>query len=85
MIIVSVAYVICYFPNNIYFIIVDPATAMTTGIYAVKHEGVKDELFRLMAACRTCRVGGNVVAVALGNTGNTSGSVQTSRPKQTQP
>jgi len=103
MIIVSVAYVICFFPNHFYFIIVDASTHTSTGlyvgyfatvflsylylcmnpfIYAIKHEGVKEELFRLMAVCRKRRVGGNVVDVALGNTGNTSASVQTNRPGQ---
>jgi len=101
MIIVSVAYVICFFPYNIYFIIVDASTStdlyvgysatvflsylylcMNPFIYAIKHEGVKKELFRLMTVCRKRRVSGNIVDVALGNTGNNPGGVQTNRPQQ---
>jgi len=105
MIIVSVAYVICFFPYNIYFIIVNAATQTSTGlhvgyyatvflsyvylcmnpfIYAIKHEGVKEELVRLMAVavCRKRRVDGNVVDIELKNIGYNSGSVQTNRPQQ---
>jgi len=74
MLFVSVAFVICWFPNSIYFMIVDnteQSTSLFIGyyptvflaylnicmnpfIYAIKHDGVKDRLARLMM-CHKCK------------------------------
>ena len=102
MIIVSVAYVICFFPGNVLFIIITVQTSTSTSlfvgyyasvvlnyiyicmnpfIYAIKHEGVKEELARLLQACRKC-THGNVVEDATRNTSNNSGNVTANRAQQ---
>jgi len=102
MIIISVAYVICFFPNNIYFFIVGNTIQTSADfyvgyyatvflsyiyicinpfIYAVKHDGVKEELARLLQACRKC-THRNVVEDATRNTGNNSGNVTANRAQQ---
>jgi len=91
MIIVSTTFIICWFPNNIYFMIVDTSaqtsnlyvgyfftvfmvylnTCMNPFIYALKHDGVKQRLARMM----TCRKGVTVETVS-GTTGNSTGGTQ---------
>ena len=100
MIIVSVAFVVCWFPISFYFIVVDN-TAQTASdvfagyyatvflsylyicmnpfIYAIKHEGVKEKLARLMVWRK--RVGVLAVTDAPGtnrNAGNITGGTQRS-------
>jgi len=94
MIIVSVAFVICWFPNNIYFVVATNTahtgylytgyfftifmaylnTCMNPFIYALKHEGVKERLSRLMTRLRCKKVTPSVA---------TSSSVNSSRTQQT--
>jgi len=98
MIIVSVAFVICWFPNNIYFMIMD--NAMQTGtslvyvgylptiflaylnncmnpfIYAMKHEGVKEKLARLIV-CHKCKRPAAVANDSRGVSNHPSGTQQT--------
>ena len=123
MIIVSVAFVICWFPSSIYFVLVD-ITAQTSGeqfvgyhatvfltylyictptrnlywlgshdevyrsylyicmnpfIYAVKHEGVKEKLARLLTRCKRSHV------IAVGDTsgGGSVGSRNNTRQPRT--
>jgi len=101
MIIVSVAFVVCWFPISFYFIVVDN-TAQTASdvfagyyatvflsylyicmnpfIYAIKHEGVKETLVRLMV-CRKRRVAVASVADAPGSnvdSANVAGRTQQS-------
>ena len=91
MIIVSTTFIICWFPNNIYFMIVDTSaqtsnlyvgyfftvfmvylnTCMNPFIYALKHDGVKQRLARMM----TCRKGVTIETVS-GTTGNSTGGTQ---------
>jgi len=92
MIIVSVAFIICWCPSNIYFMIVDNTTqtsslfvgyyptvfmaylniSMNPFIYAMKHEGVKEKLARLMI-CHKCK---RLTAVAGDQGGRNTGGTQ---------
>jgi len=79
MIIVSVTFIVCWFPGSIYFLIVDITSQMQTGslfvgyfftvfmmylnvsinpfIYALKHDGVKQRLARLIICHKGVTVG----------------------------
>ena len=97
MIIVSVSYVICFFPTITCYLIANSQTSasfyvgyhasvvltyiytcMNPFIYAVKHEGVKEELDRMLKVCRK-RVAGNVVEVAPRNIVDNGDNVQINR------
>ena len=103
MIIVSVAFVICWFPINIYFMIIDN-TAQTSNIfvgyfptvflayinicmnpfiYAMKHEGVKQILARLVTCCKCKRI--TAVGNDSGNSNNNAGRTQQTPAGTTQP
>jgi len=89
MIIVSVAFVICWFPNNIYFVVAHNTaqtdflytgyyftifmaylnTCMNPFIYAMKHEGVKERLSRLMMRLKCKDVTAAVDTSSNGNSG----------------
>ena len=95
MIIVSVAFIVCWFPVNMYLMFLSssaqignlsvgkyPATflvylnvCMNPFIYATKHEGVKDQLTRLI----NWRKPTTDVAVASWNSGNRAGGTRVTR------
>jgi len=96
MIIVTVAFVVCWFPMNVYVLILTISAKTTTlavgyyptiflvylnicmnpFIYALKHEGVKHQLARLMV-CRKPRDIGDTP----GSNGNRAGGTQQTRNK----
>jgi len=95
MIIVSVVFVVCYCPNNVFFLILvraPPNSTLVAGyyptvflmylnicmnpfIYATKHDGVKQQLARLIV-CRNP----NDVGDAPGSSSNRAGGTQQTRP-----
>ena len=95
MIIVSVTFTICWFPNTVYFMIVDitaPTGSLFVGyfltvfmaylnismnpfIYALKHDGVKQRLAR-MIICRKGVVVGNDSGTASNNDAGTTQRIQ---------
>ena len=97
MLIVSVAFVVCFLPNYVFFLV--PADVMQNSnwqlaleptvfviylnvcmnpfIYALKHDGVKSQLRRLIVCRKPIAVGDSAAAAAAaarGGTGRTQGT-----------